>query len=209
MLENVNIPQVIRWVEIISQQIFYWLLFAAIFWAVLVLPKYIISFVWYIVSRIALYIALAVKSAKGGGRMKLLRPPFLSALFPAPDVLISSGGGDIRVTFIDDITAFRSMVTAKSGGEFVITTVSSVAVRKAVRQGDTYAVTGSGFLGQGDDHRKRAAIKEKKGCADVLLVSPKPLLLCRHMTSRLEPVYEPQRIGSYTVCTWKMLSKLL
>ncbi|MCR5263919.1 MAG: hypothetical protein K6D94_08605 [Clostridiales bacterium] len=209
MLENVNIPQVMRWLEIIGQQLFLWLMFAAVFWAVIVLPKYLLSIAYYIVSRIAVYLALLIKTLRGGGRFRLLRVPFLSLLFPAPDVLIYSGSDEIRITFIDDVTAFRSMVTAKDGGDVVITTISSGIVRKAVRQGDTYAVTGSGYLGQGDDHRRRVGVRARKGCADVLLVSPKPLLLCRHMTSRVEPVYEPARIGAFTVCTWKMFSKML
>ena len=211
MFENINIPQVMRWVEIITQQLYYWLLFALLFAAVIVLPKYIIAIVRYIFRRLAAYVYIVCLALRGGGSVKLLRAPFASAFSAAPDILISDGesGAGIRIVFADDIFAFRSVVTVKGGDYFIITSVTSKSARKAAEEGEVYAVTGSEAQGQGDDRRRKIRIKPEKDCADLLLVSPKPLALCLHRGNRIEPFYRPAKAGGLTVCSWSMFRELM
>lgn len=209
MFENINIPQVMRWFEIIGQQLYYWLLFSMIFTAIIVLPKYILSLLRYIAGRIALYIWLFCVSAVERCSLKVLRLPFLSAFRASPDLVIRSGYRNLRITLIDDVFAFRSVVTVKSEREIVITSIDSKPARKAAAQGDTYIITGSVAQGEGTDRRKNIKIAHDDNYSDILLISPAPLAFCVHKGNHIEPFYEPVRVGHVTVCGFKMFRDLM
>jgi len=182
MFENINLEKVAIAVSFILSHLSWIAVYGILLLLVFVLPKYIFSAARSILAHMLFYIETAVFCLFFRMKFSIKRFPFASffRLSKNCDISITDGESIYRIHLLSLISPFKTAVTISRDG-LCLTYISSASFRKRISEEGTFLLLSRDMLGYSSDKKVKMPEFDKVNkinMTDVVLICPKPLLIC-------------------------------